>query len=65
MASKNKLPVAMPSAGATAMAADDMKYRAQDALQTIKRAEEYKSDKILMKHVKACAKQEMKALKKL
>ena len=64
MASKSKLPVAMP-ATAPSRDMDDIKYRAKDALQTIKRAEEYKSDKDLMKHVKQCAKQERKTLDKI
>ena len=63
---KNKLPTtSAPVAMDRDRDADDMKYRAKDALSTIKRAEEYKSDKDLMKHVKACAKAEMKTLKKL
>lgn len=57
----------MPGAAVASnkMAEDDMKYRAKDALQTIKRAEEHKADKELMKHVKQCAKQERKTLDKI
>ena len=40
-------------------------YRAKDALHTLKRAEEIMRDKPLMRAVKACAKQEMKALAKV
>lgn len=64
MASKSKLPVAMPDAP-RATSDVDMKWKAKDALQTIKRAEEFKADKDLMKHVKQCAKQERKTLDKI
>lgn len=40
---------------------DDIKYRARDALQTLARADEIKRDRPLMKEVKKCAKQQMKA----
>lgn len=52
-------------AKAVSPTADDMKYRAKDALYTLKRAEEIQRDKGLMRAVKACAKQEMKALAKV
>lgn len=68
MASKNKLPVAKSTAPVAMdrdRDADDMKYRAKNALDDIKRAEAHKADKDLMKHVKQCAKHEMKTLKKL
>lgn len=41
---------------------DDMKYRARDALSTLSRAAEIKSDKELMKAVKAEAKKQIKSL---
>lgn len=47
------------------MAHDDMKYRAQDALHTLKRAHEIKSDAALMHHVKQHAKQERNTLAKV
>lgn len=45
--------------------ARERKWRAEDALRDIERAEGHKSDKDLMKDVKACAKQKMKAYGKL
>ncbi len=45
--------------------ADDMKYRARDALSTLKRADEIQRDKPLMRAVKACAKEDIKALSKV
>lgn len=49
-----------------AQSADDkarqMKYRAEDALRDIKRAEEHKKDKALMKCVKQIAQEQVKAL---
>lgn len=66
MATKSKLPVSMPSASPARIDRDDeMKWRARDALNDIKRAEGHKADKNLMKHVKQCAREEMKTLKKL
>lgn len=43
-------------------AAEDIKWRAKDAMHTIARAEEHKKDRELMKHVKQMAKQTMKAV---
>jgi hypothetical protein len=45
--------------------AEEMKYKAKYALEDIERAEAHKSDKSLMKHVKAAAKSKMKALGKI
>ena len=42
-----------------------MKYRAQDALHTLKRAHEIQRDPALMKHVQAHAAMEREALKKI
>lgn len=42
--------------------AEDMRYRAEDALRTISRAEEHKRDKELMRHVKKLAKSHVKAV---
>lgn len=44
---------------------DEMKYRAQDALGTLKRAHEIKNDPHLMKHVHAHAQIEKEALGKI
>lgn len=44
--------------------AEDRKWKAQDALRDIQRAESYKSDKALMKDVKALAKEQVSNLKK-
>lgn len=58
---KNALmDMAMP-----APAADEMKYRAQDALGTLKRAHEIKQDPHLMAHVKKHAAVEKDALSKI
>lgn len=65
MATKSKLPVSMPGATAVARPEEDMKWKAKNALDDIKRAEGHKADKNLMKHVKQCAREEMKTLKKL
>jgi hypothetical protein len=77
---KSKLPVATSSASAKAVpvkivhdspmetAKDESrerKWRAEDALKDIERAEGHKRDKALMKDVKACAKEKMKAYGKL
>ena len=45
--------------------AERRKYRAESALHDIERAEKHRSDKALMKDVKACAKEKMKALAKV
>lgn len=45
--------------------AEDMKWRAKDALHTLTRAEEIRRDKPLMAHVKKHARDEMKAMSKV
>lgn len=66
-----KLPVAgesNASMGIEMTAKDEARerrYRAEDALRDIERAEKHKSDKDLMKDVKACAREKMKAYGKL
>jgi len=50
------MPAAMP---------DDMKWKAQDALHTLKRAHEIKSDPKLMHHVREHAKVERSAINKV
>ena len=44
---------------------DNLKWRAQDALRDIERAEAHKQDKELMKHVKSMAKEKMDCLSKI
>lgn len=58
-----KTPMAMPMTGMNHMA-DEMKYKAQDALHTLKRAHEIQQDPALMKHVQTHAANERDALKK-
>jgi hypothetical protein len=43
-------------------ASEDIKWKAQNAMRTIHEAEMHKKDKELMRHVKAMAKQTMKAV---
>ncbi len=43
----------------------DRKYEAQEALRILKRADEIQRDRPLMKAVKCCARDEMKALAKV
>lgn len=42
--------------------AEERKWRAEDALRTLKRAEEIKSDNGLMKEVEKCRREEMRSL---
>lgn len=71
MTKKNKLPIAKgsvaPSAPSMAPGTvnDDMKWKAEEALRTIERAEMHKSDSALMKHVSKLANDKMSALKKI
>lgn len=43
-------------------AEDDKKYRAEDALRTLTRAEEIRGDKSLMKDVERCRQEKMREL---
>lgn len=69
----NKLPAASVSPAMTDaapkmpsdMEEKERRYRAEDALRDIERAEKHKMDKALMKDVKKCAKDKMKALSKI
>lgn len=65
-ASKNALPIAtadpVPSGK---MKEQERRWRAEDALRSINRAEEFKQDKSLMKDVKALAKEQMASLSKI
>lgn len=60
-----KTPAKAPMPGMAHMGAEDMKYRAQDALHTLRRADEIKSDPALMHHVKAHAKEQRDHLNKV
>lgn len=73
MAKKSKLPVAKYTGGDVCAAPykqskDDIarqrRYAAEDAMRTITRAEEIKSDHRLMGDVKSLAKEQMQNLKK-
>ncbi len=55
-------PLAIPVAGPSAEA---MRFRAQDALHTLKRAHEIQQDPALMKHVQTHAQNERDILKKI
>ena len=67
---KNKLPVASTSEVSEKMKskayeASERKYRAEDALRTIEKAEQHKSDKGLMRDVKGLAREKIKCLGKI
>jgi hypothetical protein len=63
---KNNLPVDSPSPVTTAkMKEQERRWRAEDALRCINRAEEFKSDKGLMKDVKELAQEQMTSLKRI
>ena len=70
---KNKLTSTIKKAVPVKIVSDDPvnnkkgidKWEAQDALRTIQRAEEIKSNKPLMKAVKAEAKSQMKAMERV
>lgn len=67
-ASKKPIPVKIVSETTDSPMRDEArerKYRAEDALRTIKEYEKLQSDKSLMKDVKALAKEQMNALKKI
>lgn len=59
-----KMPAKAPMPGSAHMD-DEMKWKAQDALGTLRRAEEIKNDPHLMKHVHAHAHNERKHLTKI
>jgi hypothetical protein len=60
-AKQKPVPVKIISDSPSPMSSDD-KWRAQDALRTLQRAEEIKRDKSLMKAAKAEARSQMKQL---
>lgn len=59
-----KTPAPAPTPGAGHML-DEMKWKAQDALSTLRRAEEIKADKTLMSHVKNHAMEQRNHLNKV
>jgi hypothetical protein len=61
---KNKMPVETPMV-ASADKERERRYRAEDALRAISRAEEVKADKGLMKDVKQLAREQADNLKKI
>lgn len=71
--SLNKLPVAGASNASMGIEinrsaedkARERRYRAEDALRDLERAEGHKKDKSLMKDVKSMAKEKMAAMKKI
>lgn len=66
MATKNKLAKLTNSTATVSPPreheAQERRYRAEEALRTITRAEEHKRDRSLMKDVKACAREQAKTL---
>lgn len=67
---KNNLPtVDYPSATANKPSKEDIerqrRYKAEDALRDIERAEGHKKDKELMSDIKSLAKEKMASLKKI
>lgn len=70
MAKKSSLPVDMPCASSSykpskADVERERRYRAEDALRSIQRADDVKRDKSLMKDVKSLVKEQAKAVSKL
>ena len=71
MAKKPKLPVAMPSTGISmckptrADVEREKRYRAEDALRSIQRADEVRKDKDLMRDVKQYVREQNKIVSKL
>ena len=64
-ASKKPVPVKIVSDAPEAFTKSDNKWRAEDALRDIERAEKHKRDKSLMADVKKLAQDKVKALKDL
>lgn len=71
---KNRLPVSKKpvpvkivydSPKTTSIVSEDKKYKIESGLRTLREAEKIKSDKGLMKDIKALAKEETKALSKI
>lgn len=68
MAKKNSLPVAdMPTTAYKPSKADmerERRYRAEEGLRALQRADEFRKDKQCMKDIKALAKEQMKIASK-
>ena len=63
---KNKLAKAVETSGAVPIPAKEIeRYKVEDALSCIERAEGYKKDKSLMKGVKKLAREKIKNLAKV
>ena len=63
--SKKPIPVKIVNDSPKATVASDDKWRVEDALRTLRRAEEIRQDKGLMKQAKVMAKKEAAALSKI
>ena len=63
---RNKLPVEKNEPKESSIdEAKERRYRAESALSDLERAEKHRGDKDLMRDVKKCAKEKMKALGKI
>lgn len=64
---KNKLPVASTAAVSEKVEnnAQERRWKAEEALRTIEKAESHRADKSLMKDVKGLAKERIKCLGKI
>lgn len=63
---KKRLPIATASVEPVEVDnVERMRYRAEDALRDIERAEAHRKDKALMKSVKQLAKEKVKCLSKI
>lgn len=60
-----KKPAAKVKAAVAVAVPEDMKWKAQDALNTLKRAHEIKNDPKMMEHVRNHAQQERAAITKV
>lgn len=63
---KNRLPTTTDMAqGMPRVSQEERRYRAEDALRVIEKAETHKRDKSLMRDVKGLAKERVESLKKV
>ena len=68
---KNTLPIAKPDVSCSPskpskeQAAQERRWKAEDALRTIQRAKDYEKDKQLMNDVKSLAQEQMNSLKRV
>jgi hypothetical protein len=69
MAKKSKLPVEMPCTASYKISKGDVererRYRAEDGLRAIQRADEVRKDKGLVKDIKALVKEQAKTASKI